>query len=108
MIEDPGDLRNPAGTQAYALRQLDGLAQKLENKMKLGELADATETIESKVREWLAVIAHSPQVQDTVDVLELDRVLDAAPEEATQKRLALKAIRENRAARISGATRHLS
>lgn len=96
-----------ARTQAYALRQLDGLAQKLERKMKLGELADATESMEPKVREWLVVIAHCLQLQDTLDVLELDRVLDAAPEEATQKRLALKAIRENRIDRIAGTTGQL-
>lgn len=93
-----------ARTQAYALRQLDGLANKLEKKMKLGELADATEAIEPKVREWLAVIAHCLQLQDTLDVLELDRVLDAAPDEATQKRLALRAVRENRLERIAGST----
>ncbi|MBT1632088.1 hypothetical protein [Curtobacterium flaccumfaciens] len=93
-----------ARTQAYALRQLDGLANKLEKKMKLGELADATEAIQPKVREWLAVIAHCLQLQDTLDVLELDRVLEAAPEDATQKRLALRAIRDNRMARISSST----
>ncbi|NUU13128.1 hypothetical protein HP507_04665 [Curtobacterium pusillum] len=93
-----------ARTQAYALRQLDGLANKLDKKMKLSELADATEAIEPKVREWLAVIAHCLQLQDTLDVLELDRVLDAAPEDATQKRLALRAIRENRFERITGST----
>lgn len=96
-----------ARTQAYALRQLDGLAQKLERKMKLGELADATQAIEPKVREWLVVIAHCLQLQDTLDVLELDRVLDVAPEDATQKRLALKAIRENRIERIAGTTSQL-
>jgi hypothetical protein len=93
-----------ARTQGYALRQLDGLAQKLEKKMKLGELADATQAIEPKVREWLAVIAHCLQLQDTLDVLELDRVLDAVPEDANQKRLALRAIRENRIDRIAGST----
>lgn len=93
-----------ARTQGYALRQLDGLAQKLEKKMKLGELADATQAIEPKVREWLAVVAHCLQLQDTLDVLELDRVLDAVPEHANQKRLALRAIRENRIDRIAGST----
>lgn len=93
-----------ARTQGYALRQLDGLAQKLEEKMKLGELADATEAIQPKVHEWLAVIAHCLLLQDRLDVLELDRVLDAAPEEATQKRLALRAIRANRIERIASST----
>jgi hypothetical protein len=96
-----------ARTQGYALRQVEGLAQKLEKKMKLGELADATQSIEPKVREWLAVIAHCLQLQDTLDVLELDRVLDAALEEANQKRLALRAIRENRIERIAGSTGNL-
>lgn len=93
-----------ARTQAYALRQLDGLANKLEKKMKLGELAAATEAIEPKVREWLAVIAHCLQLQERLDVLELDRVLDAAPDDANQKRLALRAIRDSRIERIGGST----
>ncbi|KQO65177.1 hypothetical protein [Curtobacterium sp. Leaf261] len=94
-------------TQAYALRQLGGLAQKLEKRMKLGELADATEQIEPKVREWLAVIAHCFQLQESLDVLELDRVLDAAPDDVNRKRLELQAVRENRVDRIKEHTDYL-
>lgn len=44
-------------TQAYALRQLDALAEKLENKTKIADLADAAEQAEEKVQEWLTVLA---------------------------------------------------
>jgi rRNA processing protein Krr1/Pno1 len=70
-----------AETQAYALRQLDALAEKMERKTKIGELAEAAKQADAKVREWLAVLARCFQLQDAIAVLELDRVLDASPEE---------------------------
>ncbi len=85
-----------ARTQAYALRQLDALAEKLERKTDMGELVKATKETEAKVQEWLAVIARCFQLQDALGVLELDRVLDAAPDELDQHRLGLKVARQNR------------
>jgi hypothetical protein len=41
-------------TQAYALRQLDALAEKMERKTKIGDLAKASKEAESKAQEWLA------------------------------------------------------
>ncbi|WP_260303502.1 hypothetical protein [Rathayibacter sp. PhB127] len=46
-----------ARTQAYALLQLDVLAEKIERTTKLGDVAKATREAEPKVREWLAVLA---------------------------------------------------
>jgi len=91
-------------TQAYVLRQLDALAEKLERETKLGELAKASKEAESKVQEWLAVLAHCFQLQDALAVLELDRVLDTSPEELDQHRLALRAARSNRLDLISRST----
>ena len=85
-----------ARTQAYALRQLDAIAEKLEKKANLGEIAKATKDAEPKVREWLAVLARCFQLQDGISVLELDRVLDASPEELDQHRLGLTTARQNR------------
>jgi len=96
-----------ARTQAYALRQLDALADKLEKKADLGEIAKATTDAEPKVREWLAVIARCFQLQDGISVLELDRVLDAAPEELDSHRLGLGTARQNRLSAISRATSRL-
>ena len=79
-----------ARTQAYALRQLDALAEKLERKTKIGDLAEAAKEAEAKVQEWLAVLARCFQLQDAIAVLELDRVLDAAPDELDRHRLALR------------------
>ena len=69
-----------ARTQAYALRQLDALAEKLERDAKIGELAKAAKEAVSNVEEWLAVLARCFQLQDAIAVLELDRVLDAQTE----------------------------
>ncbi|MFI5485635.1 hypothetical protein [Micromonospora echinaurantiaca] len=96
-----------AETQAYALRQLDALAEKLERKTTISDLAKAAREAESKGREWLAVLARCFQLQDAVAVLELDRVLDASPGELDAHRLGLKAARQNRLDLISRCTERL-
>lgn len=85
-----------ARTQAYALRQLDALATKLEDERDVGDLAVTTQNAEEATNEWFAVLARCFQLQDASAVLELDRVLDAAPEEVDSHRRALEAARENR------------
>lgn len=85
-----------ARTQAYALRQLDALAEKLEKKTNAGDLAKTSKEAESKVLEWLAVMARCVQLQDAFTLLELDRVLDAKPEELDKHRIALKSARQSR------------
>ncbi|MYQ95777.1 hypothetical protein GTY20_33240 [Streptomyces sp. SID4946] len=96
-----------ADTQAYALCQLDALAEKMEQKTKIGDLAATAKDAESPVREWLAVLARCFQLQDAIAVLELDRVLDASPEELNGHRLGLKAARQTRLEHISRTTERL-
>jgi hypothetical protein len=96
-----------ARTQAYVLRQLDALAEKMERETKIGELAKTSKEAESKVQEWLAVLARCFQLQDAIAVLELDRVLDASPDELDRHRLALRAARNNRLELISRSTERL-
>lgn len=94
-------------TQGYALRQLDAIAEKLEKKKDPGELAKAAKDAEVKVPEWLAVLARCFQLQDAILVLELDRVLDASPEELDQHRLGLTTARQNRRELIARSTARL-
>jgi hypothetical protein len=96
-----------ARTQSYALRSLDALADKIERKKKIGELADISKDVESKVSEWLAVLARCFQLQDGLAVLELDRVLDASPDELDQHRIGLGAARQNRLDHIARSTDRL-
>ncbi|MEN3535150.1 hypothetical protein AAH991_08570 [Microbispora sp. ZYX-F-249] len=96
-----------ARTQAYALRQLDALAEKLEHNTKIGDLAKTSKDAELKVQEWLAVLARCFQLQDAIAVLELDRVLDTSPEELDRHRLGLRAARRNRLDLISRSTERL-
>lgn len=96
-----------ARTQAYALRALDAIAEKLEKTSKVDDLADAIVVAESSVREWLAVLAQCFRLQDGLGVLELDRVLDASPEELDRHRIALKSARRNRLNVIATTTRQL-
>jgi hypothetical protein len=94
-------------TQVYALRQLDALAEKLEQKTKIGDVAESSKEAQSKVQEWLAVVARCFQLQDALAVLELDRVLDAAPDELDRHRLGLRSARQKRLELISQSTGNL-
>jgi len=96
-----------ADTQAYALLQLDGLAKVLEDKSKVGDLAKAVKEASPKVREWLAVLARCFQLLDGIAVLELDRVLETAPEDLDGYRIGLKAARAERRDAILRRTAHL-
>lgn len=94
-------------TQGYALRQLDALAEKVEMESRMGDLAKLSKEAESKVQEWLSVLGRCFQLHDAIAVLELDRVLDASPEELESHRVALKVARQNRLQLISRSTGHL-
>ncbi|NHA70111.1 hypothetical protein [Phycicoccus flavus] len=85
-----------ARTQAYALRQLDALALKLEQNSKMDDLADVARKIEAATADWIAVLARCFQLQDAIAVLELDRVLDAHPDMLEQHRLGVRSARDNR------------
>ena len=61
-----------ARTQAYALRQLDALAEKMERTTKIGDLAKTAKEAGSKVQGWLVVLARCFQLQEAIAVLELD------------------------------------
>lgn len=93
-----------ARTQAYALRELDAIAQKLQSKADVGDLAKATREAESRVKEWLAVLARTFQLQDGLSVLELDRVLDSSPEELNSHHAGLLKARGQRLDRIGRST----
>ncbi|MFG2074225.1 hypothetical protein [Nonomuraea maritima] len=96
-----------ARTQAYALRQLDALMEQMDGKTSIGQLARTSGEAQRKVLEWLAVLARCFQLQDAIAVLELDRVLDASPDELDRHRLALRAARRNRLELISQSTEQL-
>ncbi len=93
-----------ARTQAYAIRQLDTIAEKLQRKADIGEVAKATRSANPKVREWLAVLARTMQLQDAVSVLELDRVLDGAADQVEPHRTGLAAARANRISLVNRTT----
>ncbi len=96
-----------ARTQAYALRQLDALAEKLERGTSVADLAKSAKEAESKAQEWLAVLARCFQLQDAIAVLELDRVLEVAPDDLDGHRLGLRAVRQKRLETISQCTADL-
>lgn len=83
-------------TQAFALRQLKDLTEKLERQTKFGDLADVVEEAEAEVAKWLVVLARCFQLNDEIAILELDRVRETAPEELDRHRLGLRAAREDR------------
>lgn len=102
-----GSAATIARTQAYALRQLDSLAEKLERETKIGDLADLSRQAQDTVVDWLAVLARCFQLQDSMSVLELDRVLESTPDEIDRHRLALHTARQRRLDAIANATSQL-
>ncbi|GCD40365.1 hypothetical protein [Streptomyces paromomycinus] len=92
---------------AWALLQLHALAERAESKTTIGDLAKVAEAAEPEARKMLAVLARCFELQDAIDVLRLDRVLDASPDELDGHRLALNAVRQDRRERISRETEHL-
>lgn len=94
-------------TQAYALKQLSGIAEKLESQQKVSDLADAARQAEQTVQEWLAVLAHCFRLQDGIAVLELDRVLDASPDELDDHRHGLQMARQRRLDQLATGTASL-
>ncbi|GAA3777360.1 hypothetical protein GCM10022240_30920 [Microbacterium kribbense] len=103
-----GSSQTIATTQAYALRQLDALAEKLEKKQRnVGDVAEVASAAEATVEEWLAVLARCFQLQDGLAVLELDRVLDAQPAELERHRAGLQAARRKRRDQIATTTHSL-
>jgi len=94
-------------TQGYALRHLGDLADKLDATTSIGELADTTKDAEDDVQRWLIVLAQCFELSDAVGVLELDRVLDASPDELDRHRLGLKSARQDQLSLISERTDRL-
>lgn len=96
-----------ASTQAYALRQIDALAEKIEKKTKLADLVRVVGDAEGTVQEWLAVLARSFQLQEAMGILELDRVLDTSPDDIARHRSGLQTARAQRRGQISQRTTEL-
>lgn len=102
-----GSAATIARTQAYALQQLDSLAEKVEREAKISELADLSKHAQETVVEWLAVLARCFQLHEGMGVLELDRVLDSSPDDLDQHRVALQTARERRRELIATTTSQL-
>lgn len=93
-----------AKVQAYALLQLDAIVETHQQNSQSGDLAEATKDLESQVREWLVVLAKCFQFQDSLGVLELDRVLDANPADLESHQVGLQIARRNRREQIANTT----
>ncbi|KRF31109.1 hypothetical protein ASG83_09820 [Yonghaparkia sp. Soil809] len=96
-----------ARTQAYAVRQISALAEKLERQKHVDDRAKLAREISGTVEQWLAVLAHCFRLADSLAVLELDRVLDAAPDDLEVHRQSLRAARGKRVELLTTTTREL-
>lgn len=94
-------------TQGYALRQLGDLADKVEQESNVGDLAKIAKDAEAEVQKYLSVLARCFQLHDAIAVLELDRVLDASPDELDRHRLGLQAARRERLQLITQCTERM-
>lgn len=91
-------------TEAFALRQLSDLVEKLEHKSKVADLVEACKEVESEIVKWLSILARCFQLHDAHAILELDRVMDVSPDELDRHRLGLVAARRERVELFERAT----
>lgn len=92
-----------AATQAYALRQLDAIATRLENT-RVGDLAEAAALAETDVPKWLGVLAQCFRLRDAVEMIELDRVLAESPADMDPYRRGLQKAKQQRRGEIADHT----
>jgi len=71
------------------------------------DLVDVAQDVKTEVQKWLVVLARCFELHDAVAVLELDRVLDASPDELDKHLLGLKSARQDRLNLISERTEYL-
>jgi hypothetical protein len=96
-----------AAVQGYALLQLEAIARKLESKKRVGALATASEEAGPAVQKWLAVLADCFRLQESFDVLALDKAMDESPSVLNARRQGLEADRKDRLELISTHTMKL-
>lgn len=96
-----------AEVQADALRSLDALAGKYDDKSSLGALAKVTQDIETEVGVWLAALARCFQLQNELAILEVDHVVDTAPASLDGHRLGLDAALQQRRSKVFQKTKIL-
>jgi len=90
-----------AGVQSYALLQLERIAEKLEREKRVGGLATASDEARREVQKWLAVLADCFRLQQSFDILALDKAMDESPAALDARRRALEADRRDRLDLIS-------
>ena len=100
-----GDDRAHPGVRAAAAGRARGEAG--APTTGIAALAEAAKAAESTAQDWLAVLARCFQLQDAIAVLEIDRVLDVAPDDFDGHRMGLRAVRQKRLDTISQTTLRL-
>jgi hypothetical protein len=88
-----GSVQSIHETMGYSLRQIADVADKIENSSKIADLMKMTQEAASDIQKWLVVLARCFELLDAIGILELDRVLDASPEELDSHRVGLKSAR---------------
>ncbi len=96
-----------AETQSAALRELDALAARFESQDKMKELVNSATEARHEVAVWLTVLARCFELDDSMDILTLDRVSQENLAELDGHRTALEDVRESRRQAILGATDRL-
>lgn len=92
---------------AWALLSLGALAETVESKVGRRDFARVVKDAETTAQELVSVLARCFELQDMVDVLRIDRVLEADPERVDRHRVGLEAAREDRQDRVARETAHL-
>lgn len=96
-----------ARSQAYALRQLEGISENIHSADSAADIAEITQKGNQQVRTYIEILARCIQLQNILECLELDRVLNESPEEINRYRIGLNEARESRQESIENCSSHL-
>ncbi|HMT61983.1 MAG TPA: hypothetical protein PKA24_14055 [Microthrixaceae bacterium] len=91
-------------TEAFALRQLADLERRFDRKGSVADMVTVCEEVEGEIIKYLSVLARCVMLHDAHAILELDRVMDASPEDVDRHRLGLDVARRERSALFERAT----
>lgn len=90
-----------------AIKDLESVANKLEETAKPSALKDEVANAQARVRDLLAILARASELQVGLDQLRLQRVLDGDPDRIESMRETLREDRERRRAKITDAVDYL-
>lgn len=102
-----GELSSIFSVQESAMHALEALADKVESKNKPGQVKSIFRDIDQEVALQLSILTRCFELHDMFTIVELDHVLDTAPQHLDGHRRGIADARAKRQQEVLGRTRNL-